>query len=222
LKQIPKTMRIWISNNVEDQIWQGNGFNVDSFDFTPSMEASYRVKIEGRLLDDDESPSTSAEDQTSSTGNATAVGSTTHDGAGGNSNPKSRLSNFFKAISIEFDASRFRDGTEQNIEWKKPDSAGRSHPDKDIASGANFDELTFKRNGDENANITVLLHRQETPQRYELSPELADVVDMSEATQQEAVMGLWEYVRLSGLQEDEEKRNFRCDDALRKVRRHDG
>lgn len=51
--KLQKTLRIWISNSVEDQVWQGNGLSVDAFDFTPSMESSYRVKIEGRLIDED-------------------------------------------------------------------------------------------------------------------------------------------------------------------------
>lgn len=82
---------------------------------------------------------------------------------------------------------------------------------------ADFDEFTFKRNGDENMNITINLQRHESPERYQLTPELAQIVDMKEATQHEAVMALWEYIRLSGLQEDEERRNFRCDSYLKKV-----
>lgn len=66
-------------------------------------------------------------------------------------------------------------------------------------------------------NITINLQRHESPERYQLTPELAQIVDMKEATQHEAVMALWEYIRLSGLQEDEERRNFRCDSYLKKV-----
>ena len=62
-----------------------------------------------------------------------------------------------------------------------------------------------------------MLFRSEDPERFELSDELAEVVDMKEATRSEIIMGLWEYIKLMGLQEDEEKRNFRCDDLLRKV-----
>ena len=47
-------MRIWVSNTAEDQIWQGNGINVESFDFSSNLEPTYRVKIEARLLDDDD------------------------------------------------------------------------------------------------------------------------------------------------------------------------
>ena len=190
--------------------------NVDAFDFAPNTEASYRVKIEGRLLDAGEvSP------DLGSSGEQMSSGEEGHAASTNNSEPKdetsqdsrSRLSHFFKALSVDFDRSRFRNGAEQSVEWKKPDSSTKTQH----ANAADFDELTFKRNGDENMNITINLYRQESPDRYQLSPELAEVVDMSESTQQEAVTALWEYIRLWNLQEDEEKRNFRCDDLLKKV-----
>lgn len=200
---------------MEDQIWQGNGLNVDAFDFTPSMEASYRVKIEGRLLEHEDDQMIDDQDK----GIATEAGATrekTHDSdAARSSRQAHKFSYFFKALTVEFDRSRFRNGAEQTVEWKKPDS--RSQTTGSVPSAADFDELTFKRNGDENMNVIINLFRQETPEKYQLSPELAEVIDMSEATQQEAVMGLWEYIKMQGLQEDEEKRNFRCDELLRKV-----
>jgi chromatin remodeling complex protein RSC6 len=177
------------------------------------MEASYRVKIEGHLLDEEateQDEATKTEEGADSATNGDSTPSQTKES-------KPRFSHFFRAITVEFDSSRFRNGTEQHVEWKKPDPPARSQQQGALPAAADFDEFTFKRNGDENMNITVNLHRQELPERYQLSPELADVVDMTEATQQEAVMGLWEYIRLWGLQEDEEKRNFRCDDLLKKV-----
>ncbi|KFA53260.1 hypothetical protein S40293_04710 [Stachybotrys chartarum IBT 40293] len=207
-----KTLRIWVSNTVEDQVWQSNGLNVDSFDFTPSMEASYRVKIEARLLNDDDdvdqTDETKAEEGGASSNDATADKT---------KEAKPRFSHFFKALTVDFDRSRFRNGTEQHVEWKKPDAPAGRQSSGSLPAAADFDEFTFKRNGDENINININLHRHEVPERYKLSPELADVVDMTEATQHEAVMGLWEYIRLWGLQEDEEKRNFRCDELLKKV-----
>jgi chromatin remodeling complex protein RSC6 len=213
-----RTLRIWISNTVEDQAWQGSGMNVDAFDFSPNMEASYRVKIEGRLLDDGEGAEQS--DQTAFSGDDgdkmdedTKAPQKAKPGQA----QKPRFSHFIKALSVDFDRSRFRNGAEQTVDWKKPEPNARSQTSSGLPAAADFDEFTFKRNGDENMNITINLSRHETPERYSLAPELADVVDMTEATQQEAVMGMWEYIRLWGLQEDEEKRNFRCDELLKKV-----
>lgn len=183
------------------------------------MEASYRVKIEGRLLDDE----TTEDGQAEAEGETSAEDKTEQEGADSaaqkaKAQQKPRFSHFFKSLTVDFDRSQFRNGAEQTVEWKKPDAPPpRNQPAASLPAAADFDELTFKRNGDENMNITINLFRQETPERYQLSPELAEVVDMKEATQQEAVMGLWEYIKLLGLQEDEEKRNFRCDEPLKKV-----
>jgi chromatin remodeling complex protein RSC6 len=210
-------LRIWVSNTVEDQVWQSNGLNVDAFDFTPNLEASFRVKIRAALLDNqeyEEKGGDKVEEKVEKTEGEEATASDSKTDA-----PKDapyRFSHFFKSITVDFDSSRFRNGAEQIVEWKKPETGARNQGPVGTST-PEFDEFAFKRNGDENMNITIKLYRHEVPERYQLSPELAEVVDMTEATQQEAVMGLWEYVRMSGLQEDEEKRNFRCDDLLKKV-----
>lgn len=128
--------------------------------------------------------------------------------------PQPRFSHFFKSITVDFDRSKMRNGAEQVVEWKKPERVPNS---ANPPAAADFDEFVFKRNGDENMNITINLERDESPERFELTPELADVVDMTVATRAEIVMALWEYIKLMGLQEEEEKRQFRCDAALKKV-----
>ncbi|PHH81581.1 hypothetical protein CDD82_382 [Ophiocordyceps australis] len=222
--KLPKTLRIWISNTVEDQIWQGNGLNVDAFDFTPNMEASYRATIQGRLIDEDDEHVPLGQSSSSAPGSAGQDDpNKTNDSPSEDSKP--RFSTFFRSLTVEFDRSRFRNGAEQCIEWSRPDpNAQRGHPLGAPAAGSQppvseFDELTFKRHGDENTNITINLFRHEFPERYRVNPILADVIDMTEATHQEAVTALWEYIRFWGLQEDEEKRNFRCDELLKKVLR---
>ncbi|KAI9807141.1 MAG: hypothetical protein M1825_005859 [Sarcosagium campestre] len=50
--KILKKMRIWIHNTVENQPWQQQGLDENAFDFDTGVESSYRVKMEGRLLDD--------------------------------------------------------------------------------------------------------------------------------------------------------------------------
>jgi SWI/SNF-related matrix-associated actin-dependent regulator of chromatin subfamily D len=47
------TMRVWISNTVENQPWQSTGIDADAFDFESNTNPTYRVKIQGRLLDDE-------------------------------------------------------------------------------------------------------------------------------------------------------------------------
>ena len=210
--KVLRTLRVWVTNTVEDQIWQGNGLSADAFDFSPNTEASYRVKIEGQLLDDD-FDTNAAHDP-----NEDKMVDDNDESLRSNKivTPRPRFSHFFKGMTVEFEKSHFRDGQETTVEWKKPEPTNR-HQTVANLPGADFDEVTFKRNGDENQNITIQLYRHESPEKYQLSPELAEVIDMNEATQQEAVMMLWEYIRMMGLQEDEEKRNFRCDELLKRV-----
>lgn len=216
--QRTKILRLWISNTVEDQTWQGSGVNIDNFDFSTNAEASYRVKIEGRLLDEDEGTTDEEEDGSKASAddpNKMDTDDKTKKPADGKPGDKFRFSHFFKSLSVEFDrTARSRLGGDANVEWKKPD---RTPQTSNLPAAADFDEFTFKRNGDENMNIAINLFRDEEPEKFELSPELADLVDMTEGTRQDIVLGLWEYIKLNGLQEDEEKRNFRCDDALRRV-----
>ncbi|QUC20646.1 uncharacterized protein UV8b_04887 [Ustilaginoidea virens] len=227
--KLPKTLRIWISNTVEDQAWQGNGLNVDAFDFSPNLEATYRVKIEGRLLDSDGLASGRPATADAQPVQVTQPGSTdaSSRGAGqsrggaseasSSSAAKHRFSHFFKAVSVDFEQARFRSAAEQQaVEWKKPEAAPKNQSAAANAA-VDFDELTFKRSSDENMNITIKLYRHEVPERYHITPELSEVIDMTEATHQDAVTALWEYIRLWNLQEDEEKRNFRCDELLKKV-----
>ena len=91
------------------------------------------------------------------------------------------------------------------IEWKKQPSQGE------------LDCLDFQRKGDENLNITINLVRDEKSERFRLSQALSSALDMEEADRAEVVMGIWEYVKAMGLQEDEERRTIRCDERLRQV-----
>jgi len=219
-----KTLRIWISNTVEDQFWQANGLNVDNFEFSSNLESSYRVKIVGRLLDDeDDTEKAEKEEEEAKAGNeAEGDKMETDSPAKSKAKPvsarpgeRSRFSHFFKALTVDFDRTKpGRSSNDTNVEWKKPD---RTPAGSNLPAMADFDELTFKRHGDENQNITINLYRHEDPERFELSDELSEIIDMREATRQEAVMALWEYIKLMSLQEDEEKRNFRCDDLLRNL-----
>lgn len=66
--------------------------------------------------------------------------------------------------------------------------------------------------------MTINLTRAETPERFRLTKPLADVLDTEEEDKSGAVLGIWEYVKAMGLQEDEEKRAVRCDEKLKAVR----
>lgn len=216
------TLRIWINNTAEGQPWQvmeegGGGLGEDgTFDFGENSNASFRVKIEGRLLDkvDDEE----AEEEADEDGDPMDT-----DGPQAKkpklapvANEKTKLSHFFKSITIDFDrpASLQPDGY-TSIEWKKP-APNPAVPAAD-QEAANFDCLEFERKSDEDINVTINLYRDESPERYKLSKPLADLLDTEEEDRAGVVAGIWEYVRAMGLQEDEENRRIVCDEPLRTV-----
>lgn len=201
-----RTMRIWISNTVENQPWQGSGTNPGS--------GRYKVRIEGRLLDDDTDPTIpDAEEKDDD--------AMDHDGEADkakNADSKSqsqRLSHFFKTINIDFDKPNSAIPEEvKPVNWSKP----APHSNTPTPPSSEFDSLQFSRTSQENLNITVSLVRDEVPERFKLSKELAEVLDVQEETRSGIVLGIWDYIRAMELQEDEEKRQVRCDHRLRSVR----
>jgi SWI/SNF-related matrix-associated actin-dependent regulator of chromatin subfamily D len=202
-----KTMRIWISNTADNQPWQAKGLDEDAFDFTTGEDGTYRVKIEGRLLDDDSDDTALLKDSDDESENDDEA---KEDDDAGDTKPvqlpRKRMSHFFKSISVEFDkAKAMPTEVMSQIEWKKQ------------AGATDFDYLEFERKGDENLNVTINLVRDEQPERFRLSQALSQTLDADEADRAEVVMGIWEYVKAMGLQEDEEKRSVRCDERLRQV-----
>lgn len=80
-----------------------------------------------------------------------------------------------------------------------------------------FDAIEFERKGDMNIDCIIRLERNESPERYRLSDDLAQLLDTKEDTRAGIVMGLWEYVRSRGLQDANERRTIICDAPLKKV-----
>ncbi|KIV79059.1 hypothetical protein PV11_06647 [Exophiala sideris] len=199
-----KTMRIQISNTVADQHWQ-DSFEGDSFTFEDLRAPTYKVKVQGRLLEyaeDDLTYSSDEEDEVMEEAKPKAPKKKTL------VEPSKPFSSFFKEMNVEFEGAtpNFSDPN-TTVTWKK----GQNN------SSTELDSFVFQRKADENTNITICLTRDEQPERFRLSRALADTLDMEEADRAEVVMGLWEYIKLMGLQEDGERRSIRCDDNLRQI-----
>ncbi|KAL4975047.1 hypothetical protein BDW66DRAFT_160814 [Aspergillus desertorum] len=210
-----RTMRIWVSNTVENQPWQ-TGQNGSVPGSTPGS-GRYKVRIEGRLLEDDSDlVDTDSEDEGA---DHETGGAMEEDGSDGKraaaKRPKQRFSQFFKSITVDFDKSPSTSPDEvQTINWTKPQVSPNA---VNLPPNADFDSVQFSRASQENLNVTISLVRDETPERYKLSKELAEVLDVEEETRSGIVLGIWDYIRAMGLQEDEEKRLVRCDDRLRAI-----
>lgn len=216
------TLRVWISNTVENQPWQGRDLDENAFDFTSGVEATYRVKIEGRVIEEEDADDASEKGSDDEDEDETDGDAMDHEGGPATEMPKkpairqrTKLSHFFKAITVDFDRNKNLqpDGTTQ-VEWKKPQVPLNAPV---LPPQADFDCLEFERKSDENINCMINFYRDELPERYTLSKDLANILDTNEDDRASIIMGLWEYVKAMGLQQDEEKRLIQCDDRLKAV-----
>lgn len=216
-----RTLRIWISNTTENQTWQkgeqsGNG---------GPGSGRYKVRIEGRLLDDENSTisdedSDDEEDEEGKENGGPAEGqdSTNTDKLKKQQRPRQRLSHFFKSITVDFDKTpNSKPEDVSPITWTKPQLPLNV---VSLPPSADFDSVQFSRGAHENVNITISLVRDEQPERLRVSKELADVIDVEEESRSGIILGIWDYVRAMGLQEDQEKRQVRCDARLKKVNKY--
>lgn len=222
-----KSLQIWISNTAENQPWQARSLETDMFDFNSGVEGTFRVKIEGRLLDDgssdeDTESESGDEDDRKSTEQEKLDGSTDQKFNGTQKQPpvpianpiKTRLSHFFKSITVSFDRSKnLQPDSTTQIEWKKPSGAENSA----LSAAHEFDSLEFERKGEENINCTISFWRDEAPERFRLSKALAELLDTEEDDRASVIYGIWEYVKAMDLQQDEEKRLIQCNERLRDV-----
>lgn len=220
-------MRIWISNTVENQPWQAGGMDPHSFDFSSNVEATFKVKIEGRLLDPQTGEPEADDDGDDADKPQEAA---EQDGAEDSERaakrtkltipptPRKKFSQFFKSISIDFDRPQaFQPDGYTQIRWTKPDYVPSTQAPAPLE--ADFDCLEFERKADENINVVINLVRDEHPaEKYKLSQPLAELLDMEEADRPTVLMALWEYIKLANLQMDEEQRRVSCDAKLREVR----
>ncbi|KAL8648404.1 MAG: hypothetical protein Q9210_005004, partial [Variospora velana] len=212
-----KKMRIWISNTVDFQQWQ-KGEEQELYDFSGHSEGTYRMKIEGRLLDhNNDTPSDDDDSDEEHEGKDEAA--IDNDGDPTEKpvvqvglQPKTKLSHLFKAITVEFDRNKNlqADYTTQ-VEWKRPSFSPNASA---YPEGADFDALEFERKGDSDMNCTVHFYRDDD--RYLLSDPLADLLDCKEADRTSIMIGIWDYIKAMNLQQDDEKRAVQCDDRLRK------
>ncbi|GBF60330.1 SWI/SNF and RSC complexes subunit [Trichophyton mentagrophytes] len=216
-----RTMRIWISNTVESQPWQQqDASNSEGAMGTKLGAGRYRVKIEGRLLDEaDPLVPDESDDEGETENQGGEPGAMEEDTPSAKSSKpipqRKRLSQFFKSITIDFDKPTENGVADlATITWNKPDVPANAAT---MPPSADFDTLEFSRAAEVNLNVTVNLVRDETPERFQLSRELAAILDVENDTRAGIVAGIWEYVKAMGLQENEEKRTIQCDDRLRAI-----
>ena len=198
-----RTMRIWISNTAENQPWQATSMDAETFDFGDNSQATYRVKIEGRLLDDedvlDSADSSGPDAMETDEAKKPAPGEMT------------KLSHFFKRITVDFDRPpALQPDNMQQVEWIKKDH--------NTSDGSNFDCLHFERKSDENINIRINMYPDNQPEIYKMSEPLSQICGgIKEDTKANITMNVWKYIRVNKLDGGEDARKARCDTLMKQV-----
>ncbi|KAF9200301.1 SWI SNF, matrix associated, actin dependent regulator of chromatin, sub d, member 1 [Haplosporangium sp. Z 27] len=113
-----------------------------------------------------------------------------------------KFSSFFRSVMIELDRDSNLYPNGNFVEWHKSPSQ------------ADVDGFEIKRHGDENVKVRIILHVDNSPERFKLSPELADVLAIDVETRPGIMMALWQYIKFHQLQDPEDRRNINCDPKL--------
>ncbi|EPS45597.1 hypothetical protein H072_426 [Dactylellina haptotyla CBS 200.50] len=220
-----RVFRLYLSNTAINQPWQAtSSLDETSFDFSTDDIPSFRMKIEGRLLDAEETsaPVLEAATEKIEPESSKAAGKPGNEKDAKKDDPKfpKKLSQFFKSIRAEISRSSIDRsyGEGSSIEWQRPPPPAPAKPGAPApTSSPEFDGFEFERKLEMNALCTIQLVRDEQPERFQLSAELQAILDTAEDTRAGVFLGIWEYAFLNNLQDREERRNINCDEKLRKA-----
>lgn len=191
-----ETMRLFISNTVQDQTWQRMDVDGRDFDFDISggVPASWNLRIEGRLLNEE-----------------------------GDLEKRKKFSTYFTSISVEFENDEFG-GTDTHVaEWHEVSPIGtlpqqQQGQQPQQQQQVEFDVLDVRRKGSRPIKAKITLQPKQYPTRLTVSQPLRDLLGLErEETRAGVVLSLWKYVKFHNLQDLEEKRVIRCDQGLKNL-----
>jgi SWI/SNF-related matrix-associated actin-dependent regulator of chromatin subfamily D len=218
-----RVMRVWVRCEAKPKSVENDTRMDGSFEFRDSGGAlEYKMKIEGRLL-----PDLDDNDEEDDEESAPAEESMDLDKPDSDKPAKQppvenhKFSHYFKQITVTYHPSPSASGTApppHPMEWKQPERArdgGHS-----ASSEASFDALEFTPRFDgPYQKCTITLYRAEGHNRMrgKLSEPLARLLDREYEDKSGAMMGLYNYVRLKGLEEEGQPHRFRCDEPLKAV-----
>ncbi|QEU59946.1 Snf12/Rsc6 [Kluyveromyces lactis] len=173
-------VRVFISNISENQPWQTN-------DETMELDqASWTLRIEGRLLDDGK-----ADDPN-----------------------RPKFSSFIESVAVDFKPVEEDQDDETDQEMGDPSAEGTQEPSAkkprneqtvfewhaDPNTPVEFDGVDVSRKGTENINCTITIQpKGYTGEFLQYSPELSCIVGFSKGTFHEAIYSLYKYILLNSL-----------------------
>ncbi|KAK0560316.1 SWI/SNF and RSC complex subunit Ssr3 [Tilletia horrida] len=238
--RIKRTLRIFISNTCANQPFQTKsqsgaegadgaaGGGADGSAANTVVDApSWTLRIQGRLL----------EPAHRSRANAalTAQAAASRIGA-------YRFSNLISSMTVEIQRDQSLHPDSSNvIEWHRPIPQSAPHASTTLTIGQptgsggtagpagagagseppllattdpSLDGFEIRRLGSQPVKVRIVLYLAHTPEQYTLAPELAELLDMRQATRADVIQALWAYIRDRRLLDDKDRRKIRCDAKL--------
>lgn len=178
---------------------------------------SWTMRIEGRLLD----PSFRSRAGAALSAHATANRIGAH-----------KFSNLIKSCVVEFsrDPNLYPDeslGASNIVEWHRPSPSVAPQPPQPGVSGSTvtenplihsaepaLDGFEIKRTGTEPVKAKIVLYPLYVPERYSLSPPLAQLLDIQEETRAGVLSALWAYIKQHNLLDESDHRVVQLDAPL--------
>jgi len=186
-----RKLRIFISNTTFPA---KEGAETGSADDNTAGGATtaWELRVEGRLIDEIENPTTAAA-ATPKTG-----------GKVDPSKSKRKFSSFFKSLVIELDKDLY--GPDNHlVEWRRN------------ANTQETDGFQVKRPGDKNVRCTILLLLDYQPLQFKLDQRLARLLGLHTQTRPVIISALWQYIKTHKLQDSHEREYVNCDPFLRQI-----
>ncbi|KAI6115537.1 SWI/SNF complex 60 kDa subunit [Pisolithus croceorrhizus] len=117
-----------------------------------------------------------------------------------------KFSTFIKRMVVELDRdpNLYPDGN--ILEWPRAQGVQPA-----------LDGFTVRRTGDQPTRIRVVIHLEQNPEQYKISPELGNVLGIKEESQIGVIQTLWNYIKINGLQDKVDRRRIKADDHLRPI-----
>lgn len=202
-----KTLRLFVSSSVYHQPWQetqsdfmddaglGSG---ELGDTTPT----WNLRIEGRLTDEEPSSRRMFSSMITS-----IIVELSQDGQLHNGDPLLESNGALPGQP---------GGPPEVVEWHELGSQPSDSEEK-----IEFDGLDIRRRGDRPVRAKIMLQLKEYPDKFKLAPPLSNILGVSEESKPGVVVSLWQYIRFHKLQDVDEKRLIKCDQALRDLFQRD-
>ncbi|KAK7677179.1 hypothetical protein QCA50_019888 [Cerrena zonata] len=119
--------------------------------------------------------------------------------------PPRKLSTFIKSMVVELDRdpAQYPDGN--IVEFSRS-----SAPNP-------LDGFTIRRRGDTLTKIRVVIHLEQQPEVYKVTPELLSVIGVKEETRVGIQQAVWNYIKLENLQDKVDRKMIHADAKLKPI-----